>query len=84
MPTALQRRMIPLLLDYLYDKKNVPVHYKSGLIEQLLHHLDSEDGNVSIDLAAWLSIFKRIRQIDIRKRSNLTKSIALHENHTKR
>lgn len=50
MPTALQRRMIPLLLNYLYDKKNVPVVYKNGLIEQLLDHLDSQDGNVSIDL----------------------------------
>ncbi|MHA6260545.1 tRNA lysidine(34) synthetase TilS [Sporosarcina sp. CAU 1771] len=50
MPTALQRRMIPLLLNYLYDKKNVPVVYKTGLVEQLLNHLDSTDGNISIDL----------------------------------
>lgn len=50
MPTALQRRMIPLLLNYLYDKQNVSVAYKTGLIEQLLDHLDSQDGNVSIDL----------------------------------
>lgn len=50
MPTALQRRMIPLLLGYLYDKKNMPIHYKSTLIGQLLHHLNSEDGSVSINL----------------------------------
>ena len=50
MPTALQKRMIPLLLGYLYDKKNESVHYKSTLIEQMLHHLNSEDGNVSINM----------------------------------
>ena len=50
MPTALQRRMIKLLLDYLYDNNKVLVRYKYTLIEQLLHHLNSEDGNVSIHL----------------------------------
>ena len=50
MPTALQKRMIPLLLGYLYDKKNESVHYKSTLIEQMLHHLNSGDGNVSINM----------------------------------
>ncbi|MCZ2260586.1 tRNA lysidine(34) synthetase TilS [Sporosarcina sp. G11-34] len=50
MPTALQRRMIPLLLGYLYNNKNLPVEYKSGLIGQLLKHLGSQEGNVSIDL----------------------------------
>ena len=50
MPNSLQRRIITLLLNYLYDKKNVPVEYKSGLIKQLLNHLTSQDGNVFIDL----------------------------------
>lgn len=49
-PTALQRRVIQLLLDYLYDKKKMAVHYKITMIEQLLHHFQSKDGNVSIDL----------------------------------
>ena len=30
--------------------KSTSYRYKSALIEQLLHHLNSEDGNVSIDL----------------------------------
>lgn len=49
-PTALQRRMIPLLLGYLYDEEKVAVSYKTALIGQLLHHLSSDEGNVSIDL----------------------------------
>lgn len=50
MPTALQRRVIPLLLGYLYDQQNLSVFYKSGLMEQLLQHLRSEAGSVSLDL----------------------------------
>ena len=42
MPTALQRRMIPLLLGYLYDEENAPEYYKSALVEQILHHLRSQ------------------------------------------
>lgn len=61
MPTALQRRMIPLLLGYLYDKENVSIFYKSELIEQLLHHLNSEVGNVSIDLPYG---FRFLREYD--------------------
>ncbi len=49
-PTALQRRMIPLLLGYLYDEEKIAVYYKTALIGQLLHHLSSKEGNVSIDL----------------------------------
>lgn len=49
MPTALQRRAIPLLLDYLY-KENRTISYKSDLIRQLLEHLRSQEGNVSINL----------------------------------
>ncbi|AOV06296.1 tRNA lysidine(34) synthetase TilS [Sporosarcina ureilytica] len=50
MPTALQRRAIPLLLDYLYHKEYNALFYKSDLIRQLLEHLDSQEGNVSLDL----------------------------------
>ncbi len=59
MPTALQKRMIPLLLEYVYDKKNGTVHYKSTLIDQLLHHLNSEDGNVTIHMPLG---YKFVRQ----------------------
>lgn len=61
MPTALQRRMIPLLLGYLYNKQNVSIFYKSELIEQLLHHLNSEVGSVSIDLPFG---FRFLREYD--------------------
>ncbi len=50
MPTALQRRAIPLLLNYLYDKENNAISYKSDLIRQLMEHLHSDYGNISIDL----------------------------------
>lgn len=50
MPTALQRRAIPLLLNYLYNKNEQDIHYKADLIRQLLAHLHSSEGNVSIDL----------------------------------
>lgn len=49
MDSALQRRAIPLLLNYLYDQKH-PAFYKSEMIEQLLLHLQRDEGNVSIDL----------------------------------
>ncbi|WP_342507756.1 tRNA lysidine(34) synthetase TilS [Sporosarcina sp. FSL K6-2383] len=50
MHLALQRRVITLLLKYLYDGESVPVEYNSALISQLLHHITSQDGTVSIDL----------------------------------
>lgn len=50
MPNSLQRRVITLLLNYLYDNKNVLVEYKYGLIEQLQSQLTSQVGNISIDL----------------------------------
>lgn len=61
MPTALQRRAIPLLLSYLYDKENHTIFYKSDLIFQLLEHLHSSEGNVSIDLPEG---FQFIRSYD--------------------
>ncbi|WP_203248983.1 tRNA lysidine(34) synthetase TilS [Sporosarcina beigongshangi] len=50
MHLALQRRVITLLLKYLYDGESVPVEYNSVLISQLLHHIRSQDGTVSINL----------------------------------
>ncbi|WP_318617507.1 tRNA lysidine(34) synthetase TilS [Sporosarcina sp. YIM B06819] len=50
MHPALQRRVITLLLKYLYDGESIPVEYNSTLISQLLHHITSQNGNVSIDL----------------------------------
>ncbi len=50
MPTALQRRAIPLLLNYLYNNEEHGIYYKADLIHQLLRHLHSNEGNVSIDL----------------------------------
>lgn len=49
MDSALQRRAIPLLLNYLYDQKH-PVFYKSDMIDQILQHIQRNEGNVSIDL----------------------------------
>jgi tRNA(Ile)-lysidine synthetase-like protein len=50
MHLALQRRVITLILKYLYDGESIPVEYNSALISQLLHHITSQDGNISIDL----------------------------------
>ncbi len=50
MHQALQRRMITLLLKYIYNRETVPVKYNSTLISQLLNHLASQNGNVSIHL----------------------------------
>ncbi len=61
MPTALQRRAIPLLLGYLYHKKNRPIAYGSELIENLMVHLRSKEGNVAIDLPLG---FRFIREYD--------------------
>lgn len=61
MPTALQRRAIPLLLNYLYDQENNAIFYKSDLIRQLMEHLQSNEGNISIDLPGG---FQFIRSYD--------------------
>lgn len=50
MHQALQRRIITLLLKYIYNGESVPVEYSSTLIDQLLHHLISQNGNVTISL----------------------------------
>lgn len=78
MPTALQRRAIPLLLNYLYDKENNAIFYKSDLIRQLLEHLKSDQGNVSIDLPEGFQFIRSYdrfsfepKQITEKKRMNL-------------
>ncbi|MFS0577332.1 tRNA lysidine(34) synthetase TilS [Sporosarcina sp. 179-K 3D1 HS] len=50
MPVALQRRAIPLLLNYLYEGRRIAVEYRDALTEQLLHHISSPQGNVTVDL----------------------------------
>ncbi|BAQ09512.1 tRNA(ile)-lysidine synthase [Bacillus sp. OxB-1] len=50
MPAALQRRAIPLLLNYLYDGRRLSVEYRDALTEQLLRHVSSQQGNVTVDL----------------------------------
>lgn len=50
MHPALQRRLITLVLKYLYDGETVLVEYNSTLIETLFHQLLITDGTVSIDL----------------------------------
>ncbi|NYF26430.1 tRNA lysidine(34) synthetase TilS [Sporosarcina sp. JAI121] len=62
MHQALQRRMITLLLKYIYDGENVPVKYNSALINQLLYHLASQNGNVSIHLPRG---YRFVREYDV-------------------
>ncbi len=50
MHLALQRRVITLILKYLYDGESIPVEYNSALISQLLLHIAAQNGNVSINL----------------------------------
>lgn len=74
MPTALQRRMIKLLLDYLYNNDKVLVRYKYTLIEQLLHHLNSGDGNISIHLPLGYQFVREYDQLTFMKASKLSNS----------
>lgn len=74
MPTALQRRVITLLLGYLYVDENLFVGYKSSLIEQIMHHLYSSDGNVSIDLPLsyhFLREYDKLTFVKEREKLNL-------------
>ncbi|WP_172373656.1 tRNA lysidine(34) synthetase TilS [Sporosarcina jiandibaonis] len=77
MPTALQRRMIKLLLDYLYDNNKVLVRYKYTLIEQLLHHLNSEDGNVSIHLPLGYRFVREYDKLTFVKEDSLSNPSAM-------
>ncbi len=74
MPTALQRRMIKLLLDYLYNNDKVLVRYKYTLIEQLLHHLNSGDGNISVHLPLGYQFVREYDQLTFVKVCNHSKS----------
>jgi len=74
MPTALQRRMITLLLGYLYDKEDVPIYYKIGLVDQLFQQLHSTDGSTSIDLPQG---YQFIREYDELKFIKLDKNLSV-------
>ncbi|MGN7388864.1 tRNA lysidine(34) synthetase TilS [Sporosarcina sp. SAFN-015] len=50
MHTALQKRFIPLLLNYLYYGETTQVEYNTALLNQLHHHLSTSAGNMTIDL----------------------------------
>jgi tRNA(Ile)-lysidine synthase/bifunctional protein TilS/HprT len=50
MHTALQKRFIPLLLNYLYHGETSHVEYNTALLNQLHHHLSASAGNITIDL----------------------------------
>lgn len=71
MPTALQKRMIPLLLGYLYDEINETVIYKSTLIEQIMHHVKSKDGNVSINMPLGYQFIREYDKLTFRQGRNL-------------
>ncbi|MCG3086650.1 tRNA lysidine(34) synthetase TilS [Sporosarcina cyprini] len=50
MHPALQKRMIPLLLNYLYRGEKIPVEYSAALIEQLLRQMQTDAGNAALHL----------------------------------
>ncbi|QTD40264.1 tRNA lysidine(34) synthetase TilS [Sporosarcina sp. Te-1] len=50
MHPALQKRMIPLLLNYLYRGEEIPVEYSGALVEQLLRQLQTDAGNAELHL----------------------------------
>ena len=78
MPTALQRRAIPLLLRYLYDNQNTHIFYKSELIELLLTHLNSEDGNVSVDLPFGFRFLREYDKFTLISQDETQMNEALH------
>ncbi len=50
MHPALQKRVVPLLLKYLYNGETLPAIYNVFLLEQLTRHLCEVHGNASVDL----------------------------------
>lgn len=52
---ALQKRVVPLLLKYLYDGETIPAIYNSDLLNHLIHQLSADNGSASISLPdGWL------------------------------
>lgn len=72
MHTALQKRFIPLLLNYLYSGEIVPVEYNTALLNQLHHHLSASTGNVSIDLPKGYRFVREYGIVSIVKKASTT------------
>ncbi len=71
MHTALQKRFIPLLLNYLYSGEIVPVEYNTALLNQLHHHLSASTGNVSIDLPKGYRFVREYGTVSIVKKTSI-------------
>ncbi len=55
MHPALQKRVVPLLLKYLYDGETIPAIYNSDLLNQLIRQLSADTGSALISLPnRWL------------------------------
>lgn len=68
MHTALQKRFIPLLLNYLYCGEIKPVEYNTALLNQLHHHLSGSAGNVAIDLPKGYRFVREYGTVSIVKK----------------
>ncbi|MDW0118709.1 tRNA lysidine(34) synthetase TilS [Sporosarcina thermotolerans] len=67
MHTALQKRFIPLLLNYLYAGESISVEYNSALLDQLHHHLSVSHGNSTIDLPRGFRFVREYDKVSIMK-----------------
>ncbi|MGG0644376.1 tRNA lysidine(34) synthetase TilS [Sporosarcina gallistercoris] len=55
MHPALQKRVVPLLLKYLYNGETIPAIYNADLLKQLIRQLSADTGSASISLPdRWL------------------------------
>ncbi|MDN4608836.1 tRNA lysidine(34) synthetase TilS [Sporosarcina highlanderae] len=70
MHTALQKRFIPLLLNYLYAGESIPVEYNAALLDQLHHHLSIRQGNSTIDLPRGFRFVREYDKVSIVKGGN--------------
>lgn len=50
MHVALQKRVVPLVLKYLYNGQTIPAVYNSDLVNQLIFQLSEDAGSASISL----------------------------------
>ncbi len=76
MHLSLQRRVITLLLNYLYDGETVPVEHNSTLVTQLIRHLHSTEGNVTIDLPRGFRFVREYNQLTFSRTTDLHKRTA--------
>lgn len=72
MHTALQKRFIPLLLNYLYSGEIIPVEYNTALLNQLHHHLSASEGNVTIDLPKGYRFVREYGTVSIVKNAGIS------------